>query len=284
MRWYAFTSFLLFMLACFAITASASSPNIIIDGNFDDWFPSDWVCPGGSGCPNPSSDYTVWLCCNQTDPPRKCMLIWRDKKGDSTDQSDLIAFRLYLENDNIYLLLNVSGTIDSNRPYFGIWLNNTDTNENMYIRFMLYYDSLEEKVLTSDLDVYFYHGNQLSGETDMDALNDSLTYIVNGETYHIIETQISFTFDLANVNVLSSAHLIKIDYDQVDILDDAQADTNGDNLADKTIVELQTNSQEQIGSGYIDNTPLPIPENILLVKTSIIIALILGAILIKKIY
>lgn len=115
--------YLLAMVSAVSVLAQ-SGLLIVIDGNGSDWRPSNWVCPGGSGCPDPQADYTAWMCCNQTSQPRECMVVWRNQPGSRTGQAYPYIMRIYMNDTGIYVLINATGTAKNWYPV-NIWLNET---------------------------------------------------------------------------------------------------------------------------------------------------------------
>lgn len=79
---------------------------INIDGNESDWMPSNWICPGGTGCSiTGMSDNSVWLCCDQYPNQTKCQLMWKDRSGDTPAVIDIIYVRFYANSSGLYIYM-----------------------------------------------------------------------------------------------------------------------------------------------------------------------------------
>lgn len=91
---------LLALSTALLVVTAQSYLQITIDASEVDWKPSGWTSPGGTGCPVPGTDYTVWRCCVTTETPTQCQLIWNDANDRTAE--DIYYARLYLNQTGLY--------------------------------------------------------------------------------------------------------------------------------------------------------------------------------------
>lgn len=235
-----------------------SGLSIVVDGNPGDWRPPGWVCPVGTGCPDPPTDFTAWLCCNQTSGPRECMSVWRNQPGALTGQAYPYITRIYMNNTGIYLLVNATGTA-KNWYTVNLWLNETgyshlisltiDPSPRSYSLLSVYY--------TVYADSTSYQNTSINGVAFAAAVTSN---------YQLLEFAIPLnSLVISSVNYgLANRGLSNKQFNYTIIVNGitTQVDLNGDG-ARATYLTIYTNGESHIydaKSPEQGDIPVPIPE------------------------
>ncbi|MEM2005108.1 MAG: hypothetical protein QW705_06460 [Zestosphaera sp.] len=113
----------LITLAVLVLTTAALASSLLFKNGYIslNGILEEWPSP-------PSTDYTATLWCDRESSPSECVLLWRDRSGDTdTGKCDIGYVGLYTNASGLYVAINATripkGRTEAN---IVIWLNKTD--------------------------------------------------------------------------------------------------------------------------------------------------------------